>query len=238
MPSGTSGTGAAIAASGSQSKSRRTCSTACSSRRRISASSTSSLLGPLAQLGRAASRPPTGALRRPSSRRPASRAASDCWRRRVRSRSASASISPVRDASRVGDLGDRVAALLHRGPPGAGPGFLVGPHREPGLDLGQAGVQHRAALLDRRAAQLVVAPQRARPAARRRSISARRVAGLVALLLPRPRAGPGPSASASGPIGSAVASSSSARADERRRAARRASRPRPRPRAAAARRAR
>ena len=51
---------------------------------------------------------------------------------------------PVRDGA------DRGAALLHGRAAGTRPGLLVRAHREPGLDLGQARVQHRPAFLDRR----------------------------------------------------------------------------------------
>ena len=120
---GTSGIGAAIATSGSQSNSRRTFSIACSSRRRISASSISSRptrSRSSASCCSAAAR----SARRPSSLAPAARAASDCsWRRRRR-RSASRSASAARSASRVGERVDRVALVLELARAGRGPALL------------------------------------------------------------------------------------------------------------------
>ena len=121
-------------------------------------------------------------VRRPSSRRPAARAASDCSgadvpaaaRRAARSRP-SARAEPA--ASRT-DRGCR--ALFERGAPGPGPGLFVGPGREPRFDLGEPAPSTGAPLLDRRAAHLEVAAQRAAACDRSRSSSRARACGFVA----------------------------------------------------------
>ncbi len=145
-PSGTSGSGAAIATSGSQSNSRRTFSTACSRRSRISASSISS------RPARSRSSTSCCSAAARSARKPVELHARGARGLRLLAPAAAQPLGeplglvrPFREA-----LGERVDGRLLRfelGAAGAGAGFLVGTGGEPGLELGESRRADRCAAL-------------------------------------------------------------------------------------------
>ncbi len=152
-PSGTSGTGAAIATSGSQSNSRRTFSIACSKRRRISASSISSR--PTRSRSSASFCLGRGAF----FAQPVELAARGARRFRLFLTSAP---EPVGEAlgfrTAVDEPGgqrvDRVALRFELTAARAGPRFFVGTGGEATFDFGEASREAGAPLFDRGAAHL------------------------------------------------------------------------------------
>ena len=187
VPSGTSGAGASSATPGSQSKSVRMRSTAASSRMRFSASSTSRRCW--------RSRTPASScscswrwLRSVSSRPPASLARSAWMRRSSRSRPSTTSIRP---GQLVEPAADRDVRL---GPwPTATPGSARPPPSPPDHGRGaspprRAGaVSMRAALVDRRDPDRVLAPDPAHLHLTRVEVGEQRPRGPRSGARPRPR---------------------------------------------------
>ncbi len=162
VPPGTSGGSAATATSGSQSCSWRTCSIACSSRNRISASSISRRLA-RSRCSASCRSASARSVRSVSRRRPALARGL-----RLETPSRAQPVGQVLDlaarARRVVAASSAIAAATLFEAPAvrAGLCLLVGPRREALLDFRETRPQYRASLFDRGAAHVERSPQRRR----------------------------------------------------------------------------